>query len=90
MGLKGDYMSITNEDWIEYRNNATKYLEQNSQYATRKAVQDAIDKQIEVKAFKIKDTNSVICPICHAIAFDSNLWIKNGYCFRCGQKLKWN
>ena len=30
-------MSITNEDWIEYRNNATKYLKQNSQYATCKA-----------------------------------------------------
>ena len=41
-------MNITNEDWIEYRNNATKYLEQNSQYATRKAVQYAIDKQMEL------------------------------------------
>ena len=40
-------MNITNEDWIEFRNNATKYLEQHSQYATRKAVQIAIDKQIE-------------------------------------------
>ena len=83
-------MSITNEDWIEYRNNATKYLEQNSQYATRKAVQDAIDKQISIDAFIHKDTSSVICPICHAIAFDNNSWFKYGYCFRYGQKLEWN
>lgn len=83
-------MNITNEDWIEYRNNATKYLEQNSQYATRKAIQDAIDKQISIDAFIHKDTSSVICPICHAIAFDCNSWFKDGYCFRCGQKLKWN
>ena len=51
---------------------------------TNKEYKEAIDKQIEVKAFKIKDTNSVICPICHAIAFDSNSWFKYGYCFRCG------
>ena len=38
-------MNISKEDWIEFRSNATKYLEQHSQYATRKAVQFAIDKQ---------------------------------------------
>ena len=42
-------MKITTEDWKEYRENATKYLEMNSQYATRKAVQIAIDKQIPKK-----------------------------------------
>ena len=42
--MRSNYINITNEDWIEFRNNATKYLEQHSQYATRKAVQDAIDK----------------------------------------------
>ena len=47
-------MNITNEDWIEYRNNATKYLEQHSQYATRKAVQIAIDKQITRKPKEVR------------------------------------
>ena len=41
--------TISTDDWIEYRNNATKYLEQHDQYATRKAVQIAIDKQIPMK-----------------------------------------
>ena len=42
--MGSNYINATNEDWIEFRNNATKYLEQNSQYATRKAIQNAIDK----------------------------------------------
>lgn len=83
-------MDITNEDWIKYRNNATKYLEQHNQYATKKAVQVAIDKQIAIDAFVYQET--VICPICDALLDDVDeipKWLKEGYCFRCGQKLKW-
>lgn len=66
-------MDITNEDWIEYRNNVTKYLEQYSQYAIRKAVQIAIDKQIPMKAIKVDVqpyfrkhfADRYECPVCH-------------------------
>ena len=66
-------MKISKEDWIEYRKNATKYMEQHDQYAIRKAVQIAIDKQIPVKAnrvevqpyFRKHFADRYVCPICH-------------------------
>lgn len=41
----------------------------------------------------INEYGFIICPECHAIAFDRNdapVWMTSGYCFRCGQKLDWS
>lgn len=35
---------ISNEDWEEYKNNAVKRLRRDSQYATARAVEIAINK----------------------------------------------
>lgn len=36
---------------------------------------------------------SVLCPRCNAVAFDVNdeipKWTNQGYCWCCGQKMKW-
>lgn len=77
-------MNITNEDCIEFRNNATKYLEQHSQYATRKAVQDAIDKQIAIKPKEVMglyNCTYYVCPVC------GNDGLCGNYCDECGQRI---
>ena len=77
-------MEITTEDWKEYRENATKYLEMNSQYATRKAVQIAIDKQIPQKPKVVgSDFSYTVCPECLTR-------ILTNYCPECGQKIEWD
>ena len=81
-------MNINKEDWIEFRSNATKYLEQHTQYATRKAVQIAIDKQIPIKAievdvqpyFRKHFANKYICPICSREV--SRKWNGCPYCLQ--------
>lgn len=81
-------MNIMNEDWIEYRNNATKYLEQHSQYATRKAVQIAIDKQIPMKANKVEVqpyfrkhfADKYACPVCNKEVY--SYWNGCPYCLQ--------
>ena len=86
-------MNITNEDWIEFRNNATKYLEQHSQYATRKAVQIAIDKQIGFPPIIEKYFYGEIyyCPSCRRyISGDSNDLKDMNFCSNCGQKIQNN
>ena len=86
-------MNITNEDWIEFRNNATKYLEQHSQYATRKAVQIAIDKQIGFPPIIEKYFYGEIyyCPSCRRyISSDSNDLKDMNFCSNCGQKIQNN
>lgn len=88
-------MNISKEDWIEFRNNATKYLEQHSQYATRKAVQFAIDKQIpqvpHIWGDGYADGELVYdmydCPNCgkhYELDYE-----QYDYCPNCGQKLDW-
>ena len=82
--MGSNYMNITNEDWIEFRNNATKYLEQHSQYATRKAVQDAIDKQIAIKPKEVMglyNCTYYACPVC------GNDGLCGNYCDECGQRI---
>ena len=77
-------MNIINEDWIEYRNNAKKYLEQHSQYATRKAVQIAIDKQITMKPKEVMglyNCTYYVCPVC------GNDGSSGNYCDDCGQRI---
>lgn len=78
-------MEITAEDWKEYRENATKYLEMNSQYATRKAVRIAIDKQIPQKPKIVSYGNysHSACPVC-------NCRVLTPYCMECGQKIDWS
>ena len=77
-------MKITTEDWKEYRENATKYLEMNSQYATRKAVQIAIDKQIQKKPKVVGSVFSyTVCPECLTRVLTNN-------CPECGQKIDWS
>ena len=86
-------MKISNEDWIEYRNNATKYLEQHSQYATRTAVQIAIDKQIElpVIAQKYFYGENYYCPSCEKYIGDNHTVLSNSrFCNNCGQKIGMN
>lgn len=86
-------MNITNEDWIEYRKNATKYLEQHSQYATRKAVQIAIDKQISqnIVATPYFYGKLYYCPSCgYYIGGDHNSLKHIFYCENCGQKIEIN
>lgn len=88
-------MKITTEDWISYRENATKYLEQNSQYATRTAVQIAIDKQIPkapVEQYMADFGDRFLaCPTCgnHAIV---NIYRRDRSMFpccpMCGQRLE--
>lgn len=91
--------NISVEDWIEYRNNATKYLEMHTQYATRKAVQIAIDKQIPKKPimydyFHDEDMEDYLCcPTCKDILTD-RIPAKNKdfyfHCMNCGQKFDWS
>ena len=83
-------MSTTNEDWIEYRNNATKYLEQHSQYATRKAVQDAIDKQIGLTLNVVPYFygERYYCPSCGRYICSDKSDLKDvNFCSNCGQKI---
>ena len=88
-------MNISKEDWIEFRSNATKYLEQHSQYATRKAVQFAIDKQtpqtpnIWVDGYSDGELvyDMYDCPNCgkhYELDYE-----QYDYCSNCGQKLDW-
>ena len=84
-------MSITNEDWIDYRNNATKYLKQNSQYATCKAVQYAIDKQmglaLSVLPYFYGETYH--CPSCGKYIGSNHSDLQDvNFCSNCGQKIK--
>lgn len=77
---------ITTEDWIEYKNNATKYLEMHSQYATRKAIQIAIEKQIP-KKMRDDGYHHIICNCEHKIPMYMRYEI--AYCPYCGQAIKW-
>ena len=80
---------ITTEDWIEYKNNATKYLEMHTQYATRKAIQIAIEKQIPKKPLDFGD-ESYLCPCCKRNNFYKGIHLdKQNYCDYCGQAIKW-
>lgn len=84
-------MSITNEDWIEYRNNATKYLKQNSQYATCKAVQYAIDKQMGLTLSVIPYFygETYYCPSCGKYIGSNHSDLQDvNFCSNCGQKIK--
>ena len=88
--FKEKYMSITNEDWIDYRNNATKYLKQNSQYATCKAVQYAIDKQmglaLSVLPYFYGETYH--CPSCGKYIGSNHSDLQDvNFCSNCGQKI---
>ena len=86
-------MNITNEDWIEYRKNATKYLEHHSQYATRKAIQIAIDKQIGLPLIIEEYFYGKIyyCPSCRKyISSDSHDLKDMNFCSNCGQKIQNN
>lgn len=88
-------MNISKEDWIKYRNNATKYLEQYSQYATRKAVQIAIDKQIpqtpDLWGDGYSDGKLVYdmydCPSCGK-SFEL-YYEQTKCCKECGQRFDW-
>ena len=88
-------MNISKEDWIEFRSNATKYLEQHSQYATRKAVQFAIDKQIpqvpQIWGDGYSDGELVYdmydCPSC-GNSFEL-YYEQTKCCKECGQRFDW-
>ena len=88
-------MNISKEDWIEFRSNATKYLEQHSQYATRKAVQFAIDKQIpqvpHIWGDGYSDGELVYdmydCPSC-GNSFEL-YYEQTKCCKECGQRFDW-
>lgn len=88
-------MNINKEDWIEFRSNATKYLEQHSQYATRKAVQFAIDKQIpqvpHIWGDGYSDGELVYdmydCPSC-GNSFEL-YYEQTKCCKECGQRFDW-
>ena len=84
-------MNITNEDWIEYRNNATKYLKQNSQYATCKAVQYAIDKQmgLALSVLPYFYGETYYCPSCGKYIGSNHSDLQDvNFCSNCGQKIK--
>lgn len=58
-------------------------------YAINEAI-EALNKQIEKEATVCM--RDVICPKCHSIAFEKDRipkWMNQGYCWRCGQKMKW-
>lgn len=88
-------MNISKEDWVEFRNNATKYLEQHSQYATRSAVQYAIDRQIPQTPFLWGDgyADGVLvydmydCPCCGK-SFEL-YYEQTKCCKECGQRFDW-
>lgn len=88
-------MNISKEDWIEFRSNATKYLEQHSQYATRKAVQFAIDKQTpqvpHIWGDGYSDGELVYdmydCPSCGK-SFEL-YYEQTKCCKECGQRFDW-
>lgn len=90
------YRPIPEKDWIEYRNNAIKYLEKHTQYATINAVKIAINKQISMtphlEADGYSDGELVydtwICPNCethYEVGCD-----EYRYCPNCGQKIDWS
>lgn len=77
---------ISREDWIEFKENATKYLEIHSQYATRNAVQIAIDKQIsKYKLTMPPNALLTICPVCEKGVITRAM----NYCPNCGDRLCW-
>ena len=79
---------ITIDDWIEYKNNATKYLEMHSQYATKKAIQIAIEKQIPKKMNP--NFNCIYCDCGNPIYYQTDRLLHHyNYCCECGQALKW-
>ena len=83
-------MNRTNEDWIKYRNNTTKYLEQHLQYTTRKAVHDDIDKQIGLTLSVVPYFygETYYCPSCgRYIGSDSSNLKDVNFCSNCGQKI---
>lgn len=88
--------TISTEDWREYRKNATEYLEKCSQYATRKAIQIAIDKQIPIKPVPI-DYEKYMEVIDNAKFLRGGYWCPNckhvirsgSYCSDCGQAIDW-
>lgn len=57
-----------------------------------KKYKEAIEKCKPIDAIVSEETHNILCPKCRAIAFtfeETPLWMTGGYCFRCGQLLKW-
>lgn len=87
-------MKITREDWKEYKSNASKILSDNGQYATKKAIEIAINKEIAMKPVEITDSRGFVHECCPNCGRESIYIVSCGtetipllWCYNCGQHI---
>ena len=75
-------MKYDDDDWKEFCKNAEKYLNDNTQYATARAIHEAMHKQITLEPLNVSEGVEV-CTNCLSI-----LKPYGYYCCMCGQKVR--